>query len=274
MMRINSITNKENKLSRYIILLLLSFCMLSIAGCFGVNSDNEGKIYLNPQTWAMLSGAANAEKQQAMLAAVDENLATPFGIMMLAPSYTKMNENVGRLTQKFPGVSENGSVYNHAAAFYAYSLFQNNQHDKAFDVLIKMLPNQDDVTSRQQLPTFVPNYYRGAYFQMPEVAGRSSQLFNTGTVAWYYRCIIEELCGLKGEAGKLIIEPKFPTPWPSLTVQRDYLGATFQVNYTRDNQAEKSTIIIDGKTSSSNIITDIVEGKIYRIDVTIGNCEN
>ena len=241
---------------------------------FGVNSDEEGKIYLNPQTWAMLSGAADAEKQQTMLAAVDENLATPFGIMMLAPSYTKMNENVGRLTQKFPGVSENGSVYNHAAAFYAYSLFQNNQHDQAFDILIKMLPSQNDVATRQQLPTFIPNYYRGAYFQMPEVAGRSSQLFNTGTVAWYYRCIIEEFCGLKGEAGKLIIEPKLPKQWSSLTVKRDYLGATFQVNYTRDNQAAENRILINSITSSSNIITDIVEGKTYRIDVTIGNSES
>jgi cellobionic acid phosphorylase len=240
---------------------------------FGVESDNEGKIYLNPQTWAMLSGAANKEKQLTILKAIDENLATPFGIMMLAPSYTKMNENIGRLTQKFPGVSENGSVYNHAAAFYAYSLYQNKQHDKAFDVLIKMLPSQDDVLTRQQLPTFVPNYYRGAYFQMPEVAGKSSQLFNTGTVAWYYRCIIEELCGLKGEAGKLIISPKFPSQWQSLVVQRNFLGATFKVNYFRDDNEEETKVRVDGEQLPSNVVANIVKGKTYNIDVTIGNKE-
>ncbi|MDO6447557.1 amylo-alpha-1,6-glucosidase [Colwellia sp. 1_MG-2023] len=241
---------------------------------FGVASDKEGKIYLNPQTWAMLSGAADQEQQQAMLTAIDDNLATPFGIMMLAPSYTKMNENVGRLTQKFPGVSENGSVYNHAAAFYAYSLYQNNQHDKAFDVLLKMLPNQDDSTERQQLPTFVPNYYRGAYYQMPEVAGKSSQLFNTGTVAWYYRCIIEELCGLKGQAGSLIITPKLPAHWPTLMVKRNYLGATFIVNYTRSDQTNGTQILIDGQPSENNIVTNIVKGHTYHIDVTLGNSEN
>ena len=241
---------------------------------FGVNSDDEGKIYLNPQTWAMLSGAADQEQQQAMLTAIDDNLATPFGIMMLAPSYTKMNENIGRLTQKFPGVSENGSVYNHAAAFYAYSLYQNKQYDKAFDVLIKMLPTQDDSTERQQLPTFVPNYYRGAYYQMPEVAGRSSQLFNTGTVAWYYRCIIEELCGLKGQAGTLIITPKLPTHWPTLTVRRDYLGATFIVAYTRSDQTNSTQILIDGQLSANNIVSNIVKGHTYHISVIIGNSEN
>ncbi|MDT0603928.1 GH36-type glycosyl hydrolase domain-containing protein [Thalassotalea castellviae] len=241
---------------------------------FGVSNDEEGKIYLNPQTWAMLSGAADQKQQQAMITAIDDNLATPFGIMMLAPSYTKMNENIGRLTQKFPGVSENGSVYNHAAAFYAYSLYQNNQSDKAFDVLKKMLPSQDDATERQQLPTFVPNYYRGAYYQLPEVAGRSSQLFNTGTVAWYYRCIIEELCGLKGQAGTLIITPKLPAHWATLTVRREYLGATFVVDYTKSDQANSTKIVIDGQPSPSNIVSNIAKGQTYHIKVIIGNSEN
>ncbi len=241
---------------------------------FGVENDDEGKIYLNPQTWSMLSGAADTKQQQKMFKAIEQNLSTPFGVMMLGPSYTKMNENIGRLTQKFPGVSENGSVYNHAAAFYAYSLFQNDQHDRAFDVLIKMLPNQEDILKRQQLPTFIPNYYRGAYFQLPDVAGRSSQLFNTGTVAWYYRCIIEELCGLKGEAGNLVISPKLPSHWPSLTIKRLYLGANFHVNYQRDDQVKQTKISINGKLSTSNIISDIIEGKTYYIDVTIAQNES
>jgi cellobiose phosphorylase len=40
-------------------------------------------------------------------------------------------------------------------------------------------------------------YYRGAYYQHPRTAGRSSQLFNTGTVSWVYRCLVEGLFGSK-----------------------------------------------------------------------------
>lgn len=240
---------------------------------FGVSRDEEGKIYLNPQTWALLSGAANQQQQNKMLSQVDNNLLTPFGIMMLAPSYTRMNEHVGRLTQKFPGVAENGSVYNHAAAFYCYSLFQINQADRAFNVLKKMLPTSADALERQQLPTFIPNYYRGAYFQLPEVAGRSSQLFNTGTVAWYLRCIVEGLCGLQGQGGSLKIVPNIPSSWSTMSATRQYMGATFNVTYTRSKDNASTLVNVDGSIISGNVISNITAGKTYNVIVNLASKE-
>lgn len=70
-----------------------------------------------------------------MLNEIERQLNTPFGVMMLAPSYTKMREDIGRLTQKHPGVAENGSVYNHASAFYVYSLYQVGEYNQAFQLL-------------------------------------------------------------------------------------------------------------------------------------------
>ena len=104
---------------------------------------------------------------------------------MLAPSYTTMVDDIGRITQKHPGVSENGSVYNHAAIFYIYALYQDQQNNLAFE-----LPSLDTANITGQLPVFVPNYYRGAFHQLPHQAGRSSHLFNTGTVSWLYRCVL------------------------------------------------------------------------------------
>ena len=170
---------------------------------FGVSAETEGRIYLNPQSWAMLSGAADSTKIPQLLTAINVQLQTPYGVQMLAPAYTQMVQDIGRLTQKFPGSAENGSVYNHAAAFYLYALYQINQPDKAYQVLRQMLPGstEQDCLQRGQLPVFLPNYYRGAYSQYPRTAGRSSQLFNTGTVHWLYRCLIEHLFGLKGDGG-------------------------------------------------------------------------
>ncbi|QIR15179.1 hypothetical protein [Shewanella aestuarii] len=61
-----------------------------------------------------------------------------------------------------------------------------------------------------QLHVFIPNYYRGTYFQFPDTAGKSSQLFNTATVAWFSRCVILELCDLKGCSKGSVISPKLP----------------------------------------------------------------
>src|SRR5690625_8008733 len=80
---------------------------------FGISKDAEGRIFLNPQSWAILAGTCTEQQREKMIAAVEAQLETPYGVMMLAPSYTAMREDVGRVTQKHPGSAENGSVYNH-----------------------------------------------------------------------------------------------------------------------------------------------------------------
>lgn len=235
---------------------------------FGIKEDIEGRIYLNPQSWSILSGAADKAKTISMMHEVEQQLSTPFGDMMLAPSYTKMRDDVGRLTQKHPGVSENGAVYNHAAIFYAYSLYSINKGDEAFNILKKMLPTLDDVEKRGQLPNYIPNYYRGAYKQFPEQAGRSSQLFNTGTVAWFQRCIVEGLCGLKGVKGELIVDPQLPSHWNEMTVSRSYLGATFNVEIFRNDITEK-LIMLNENILIGNKISNIEQGKTYNITVIL-----
>ena len=236
---------------------------------FGTQHDTEGQIYLNPQSWAMLSGAASKAQQQQMIAAVTKQLMTPYGVMMLAPSYTRMVEDVGRITQKHPGVSENGSVYNHAAIFYAYSLFQVGENDLAFEVLIKILPSLDNSDKSGQLAVFVPNYYRGAYYQFPEQAGRSSQLFNTGTLAWLYRCLVEELCGLKGGNGVLYVAPKLPSSLHKISGQRLFRGATLNYSIEKSDQVSKIETYLDNKLINDNRLENLVANKTYQVSIWV-----
>jgi cellobionic acid phosphorylase len=236
---------------------------------FGTANDKEGQIFLNPQSWAMLSGAATQEQQHLMINAINEQLMTPHGVMMLAPSYTSMVEDIGRITQKHPGVSENGSIYNHAAVFYAYSLYQVGEHDLAFDVLKKILPLAENSQKSGQLAVFVPNYYRGAYHQYPEQAGRSSQLFNTGTLAWIYRCLVEELCGLKGGNGVLHVAPKLPSSLNRVSGQRLFRGSS--INFI----IEKSPLItcietyLDGEMIANNQIENKLDKQDYQLKVLV-----
>ena len=236
---------------------------------FGISSDVEGKIYLNPQSWALLSGAADGPQTDSMLKAIKQHLETPDGVMMLAPAYTSMRADIGRLTQKFPGVAENGSIYNHASTFYAYALYQIGQPDQAFEVLRKMIPDATNAHRRRQLPVFIPNYYRGAYFQMQDSAGRSSQLFNTGTVAWYFRCVVEKLCGLKGDRGKLLIQPQLPSHWKRLKVERDFQGARFSLNIERVKMLKKIAVTVDGKLLDDPWVANIQADRHYQIAVKL-----
>jgi len=236
---------------------------------FGTNKDEEGKIFLNPQSWAMLSGASNEQQQADMIAAISRQLSTPQGVMMLAPSYTSMVEDIGRITQKHPGVSENGSVYNHAAIFYIYALYQAGENNLAFDLLSKMVPSLESAETTGQLPVYVPNYYRGAYHQFPKQAGRSSHLFNTGTISWLYRCLVEELCGLKGCASGLQINPKLPTSLKSLSGQRLFRGAVLNFNIEQTLDIIVMEVLLDKQDVTGNVIQNLQSGKDYQLQVKV-----
>ncbi|WP_394749055.1 GH36-type glycosyl hydrolase domain-containing protein [Spongiimicrobium salis] len=238
---------------------------------FGVKDDPEGRIFLNPQAWALLSGGASVEKTKSMLAAVTEHLETPYGVEMLSPSFTAMRDDVGRVTQKHPGSAENGSIYNHAAAFYIFGLFSHGKTEKAYELLRKMIPGPDeaDILQRGQLPVFIPNYYRGAYKQFPRTAGRSSQLFNTGTVPWVYRCVLEGLFGLVGHPKGLQIKPQLPKHWTKASAKRLFRGAIFNVQMER-GPVHQMEIEVDGKPLKGTILRGIEKGRTYEIKIILG----
>ncbi|WP_086931793.1 GH36-type glycosyl hydrolase domain-containing protein [Agarilytica rhodophyticola] len=238
---------------------------------FGISDDPEGRIFLNPQSWSMLADCVNAEQQQKMIAAIEQQLETPYGVMMLAPAYTSMREDVGRVTQKYPGVAENGSVYNHAAIFYIYALYTIGESERAFKLLRQMIPGSDaqDYLQRGQLPAYIPNYYRGAYYQIPKTAGKSSQLFNTGTVSWVYRSLIDGLFGLRGCREGLCIQPQLPAHWQHASVSRVFRGATFDVSYERKASLHKMSIRINDKVLDEAIVRDIKVGERYSIKIQL-----
>lgn len=236
---------------------------------FGVSSDKEGKIFINPQGWSLLSGAPSEEQKEAVLKSVDTYLETPYGLEKLYPPFTKMREDVGRVTQKFPGNSENGAVYNHAVAFYIYALYEIGEYERAFRLVKKMLPgaNEEDLLQRGQLPVFIPNYYRGAYELYPRTAGRSSHLFNTGTSAWYYRILIDGLFGLRGHSDGLYIAPQLPSTWTHAKAIRKFRGATFNVEFVRSKDYKSQAIEVDGEAIDGACITTIEPGKTYSVKV-------
>ncbi|OTB03592.1 glycoside hydrolase family 94 protein [Hypoxylon sp. CI-4A] len=238
---------------------------------FGIKKDTEGRIWLNPQTWSILSGAASSEQITRLLPQVDAQLSTPYGIVMFAPPYNGMREDVGRVTQKYPGSAENGSVYNHAGVFYVHSLYSIGESDRAYDTLRKMIPgpSEEDYIQRGQLPVYIPNYYRGAYQKYPRTAGRSSQLFNTGTVSWVYRSFIEGLCGLRGDAKGLVIQPQLPSSWDAIKVTRLFRGATFILDIRRSVDVDEIVVRNEGRVLPEARFTSIQPGATYELTVSV-----
>ena len=182
-----------------------------------------------------------------------------------------MRADIGRLTQKYPGTTENGSVYNHASAFYIYALFQQERPDRAYRLLRRMIPGPGlkDYLQRGQIPVFIPNHYRGDWRRAPRTAGRSSQLFNTGTISWFYRILIDGLFGVKGCGQGLQICPQLPSDWAEASITRDFRGARFNIHFLREPGRTGTQILVDGVEVPGQLISEFESGQSYNVKVLI-----
>jgi len=134
-----------------------------------------------------------------------------------------------------------------------------------------MIPVQklDDLIQRGQMPVFIPNYYRGAYRQIPRTAGRSSQLFSTGTVQWVYRCLVDGLFGLKGSKEGLEINPQLPEDWQEASVKRAFRGAEFNISFKREAGIKAKEVYVNGELMVDDVIKNVETGKVYDVLVKI-----
>ena len=83
----------------------------------GSAGNQEGQIFLNAQTWAVLSGLANPEHAEQAMQAARNKLYQPYGPLLFSPAYTTPDAHIGYLTRYTPGMRENGGVYVHAGCW-------------------------------------------------------------------------------------------------------------------------------------------------------------
>ena len=79
----------------------------------GTHTDREGRVHLESNVWAVLSGTAERDRGRMAMDAVDRELYTPWGLRLNAPSYTRPDDAIGFITRVYPGVKENGSIFSH-----------------------------------------------------------------------------------------------------------------------------------------------------------------
>jgi cellobionic acid phosphorylase len=236
---------------------------------FGTKADDEGMIYINSQSWAILCGAATGKRLDTVIASMEKHLGTPVGPMTLFPSFSRMHEDIGKITQKAQGTGENASVYCHAVTFYAYALYLARRGEDAFRALRTLLPGYGGNTIERsgQLPLYVPNYFRGV--GSGKKAGLSSHAPNTGTSSWYYRTAISMLMGIRAEFGGLRIDPQLPKAWKSAKAWRRFRGADFDIDIRRSAKARRTEIKLDGVTIHGDLIPVEAFGSRHTVEVTI-----
>lgn len=154
---------------------------------FGSRENEEGQIFLNPQTWAVITGIAPDDRAACALQSVRERLLTPYGALLLQPAYSKVDPYIGYITRYAPGLRENGGVYSHASTWAVWAFAKAGDLKTACAIYKGMLPHlraQKDPELYAAEPYVMPGNTDGP--DSP-YAGRAGWTWYTGSSAWMVR---------------------------------------------------------------------------------------
>jgi cellobiose phosphorylase len=221
---------------------------------FGCKENAEGFIFLNPQSWAIISGHASGEKAESAMQAVREHLAAPYGIMLCDP-FEKTDFTVIKATLYNKSMKENGSIFCHTQgwAIIAETLLGNG--DRAYHYLRSFLPAAyNDRAEIRQVEPYV--YCQSTHGKYSPRFGASRLPWLTGTAAWSYYATMHYLLGIQPDYDGLRINPCIPCQWKTFSVRRVFRNKILKIRVINETGIQKGVkkILLNGKTIDGNFI--------------------
>ena len=210
---------------------------------FGSHECPAGKIFLNPQTWAAITGIGSPDRVHRALESVRSHLLKPYGALLLSPAYQEVDPNIGYITRYAPGLRENGGVYCHAGTWAVQAFAQCGDPATAYAVYKSMLPPlraEADVDRYQAEPYVMPGNVDGP--DSPH-EGRAGWTWYTGSAAWMRRVGLHWLLGVRASFEGLIVDPKLAAELGPIRLQRPFRGDVFEIEIEAGGQHR---LFVDG----------------------------
>lgn len=235
----------------------------------GTHTEKEGMIYLNSQTWSILSGVAEGERKEKCMESVEKYLNSDYGPLTLFPTYTKFNNRIGRLTSFVAGIWENGTPYCHGGTFKIVADCLLGRGDKAYEDMMKILP--DSATNPTEHSGCEPYALTNMYFG-PDNPRRGETLFAwvTGTAGWMFRAITQYMCGFHPSYNGFTLNPCIPADWKEISVRRKFRGDTYLITVKNPDgkQSGASKVTVDGKPADAYVAL-FGDGKEHTIEIVM-----
>ncbi|MEG1886927.1 MAG: hypothetical protein RR177_02270, partial [Oscillospiraceae bacterium] len=231
----------------------------------GSHINEEGKIFAESQGWAMISGVANDEKTSKIIASIDKLLATSQGYKLLAPTFTKIDDHIGRISSMEPGICENGTIYTHVNIWIILGLLRHNLPDKAYEAFVNVSSGYIGGNNKKHLCP--PYIYANCYYG-PDHKNHALQMefsWITGSIAWVNQVMVGSFLGVAADFNGLKIEPRVPSSWTQYSVIRKFRNATYNIHFKRTGNYGKITV--DGNEHEGNILPAFSDGNEHLINV-------
>lgn len=232
----------------------------------GSQGCKEGRIFLIPQLWAVLSGVAEDKREIVAMDSVEKQLSSPLGTLISVPPYTEVNPTIGTVTQKPAGVHENGGVYLHTLAWKIAADAILKRADKVEEDIEAILPFRNKVVDGRAEPYIMCNSYFGE--QTGYRYGTPGQSWRTAAGQWLEKALIQYVFGLMPEMEGLRLAPCLPPSWKTAAITKSFRKATYHIRYENHGVNVKS-ILVNGSGLNGDMLP-YEEGKRYEVVVTCG----
>ncbi|MGF1709209.1 N,N'-diacetylchitobiose phosphorylase [Vibrio kagoshimensis] len=236
----------------------------------GTAQQAEGRVHLESNTLAVLSGAVSQERGEKAMDAVDENLFSEYGLHLNSPSFATPNDDIGFVTRVYQGVKENGAIFSHPNPWAWVAEAKLGRGDKAMKFYDALNPyNQNDmIETRYAEPYSYVQFIMGKDHQDH---GRANHPWLTGTSGWAYFAVTNFILGVRTGFDGLTIDPCIPTDWPEFEVSRQWRGATYNITVQNPNSVSKGvkTTTVNGEAVEGTVPV-LEEGSVNEVIVVLG----
>ncbi len=236
----------------------------------GSQENDEGQIYIEPQGMCVMAGiGVDDGRARQALDSVRERLATPHGIVLQQPAYSKYYLHLGEISTYPPGYKENGGIFCHTNPWIMIAEAVLGNGEAAYDYYRRINPSvREAISEIHRCEPYV-------YAQM--IAGRDAPAHGeaknswlTGTAAWNYVAITQWILGIRPEHAGLRIAPVLPPGWSGFTARRVFRGVRYRIQVERQGPGNKIVLEVDGQPLAGDIVPeDMVLGKKSSAEVQV-----
>ncbi|MFX1364480.1 MAG: GH36-type glycosyl hydrolase domain-containing protein [Promethearchaeota archaeon] len=237
----------------------------------GSQKNEEGKIFLNTQSWAVFSKVAPEERAFQSMDSVRKYLNTDYGIKLLHPPYTKFYPKMGGISTFPPGLKENAGVFCHTNPWAEIAECILGRGDTAFEYYKKIAPTtKNKIAEIHKTEPYIYSQMITGNDHPKFGAAKNSWL--TGTASWTLKAATDWILGIRPEFHGLMIDPCIPKIWNKFKVIRNFRNAVYDIEVLNPEHLSKGIkkIQVDDIAQENNFLSIFNDGKRHFVKVIMG----
>jgi cyclic beta-1,2-glucan synthetase len=241
----------------------------------GSKENEEAMIDSVSQTWSVISNASTADRAEVAIKSVEEHLVKQKEglVLLLTPPFEKSVPFPGYIRGYIPGIRENGSQYTHAAVWLPLAYTKLGNGTRAVQLLDLLNPiNHSDTSLKMNTYKAEPYVLAGDVYSHPQHIGRAGWSWYTGSAAWMYKIVIENIIGLTQTGNFLILNPCVPNNWTEFELSYIWKDTTYKIMFINPDNVSVGvqSLKLDSKVRKNNMLKMINDKKPHLVEVTMG----